>query len=117
MVSSMIKIARDIDLLEHKNIGVVHIVHTECLTKENFKDLIAFETDNFDEAVTQYACNICDTHCSQENPIYTNNSHQGIDICSNCIKKALETVKEMPGWNPGPVYSLKEICNAVKPSV
>lgn len=113
--NTIYKIAIDVDLIDNKTNFVRHIVRTECLTKHNYKKLICFKADSYEQAVCQYGCDICDKSCSLTNPIWTNSSTQGCDICNNCIEKSMHMVKPLDGWSPGPVYSLQDIVNIFKP--
>ena len=106
---SVIKIARDINLINKKKLDVISIVKTEKLTLSNYRDLISFESNMFIDAVYMYRCDICHTDCSPKNTIYTNNYYQGVDICSRCIKTSFKTIERIPDFHPGPVYSLKDI--------
>lgn len=113
---STILIARDIDLLNlNKNcVDQIEIIKTEKLTSNNFKNLIAFKSDKFAHAVSNYGCDVCNIRCSPENPVYTNNLYQGIDICSKCIKTSSKTIDKLVDFYPGSVYSLRDIYDAVK---
>lgn len=116
-VPSLIKIACDINLLDiKKTVSVVHILPTTKMTQDNYMDMCAFDANDYNHAITSYGCDICDARTSIENPIYTNSEYQGCDICEKCLLKAFndDKFKEMPGWNPGPVYSLEDIYISVK---
>lgn len=103
-------LAKDVDLIEHKKSFVVEILTVEKMTEDNYKKLICFDVEPFEKVVTKYGCDICTTHSSKENPIYTNSKSQGVDICSKCVNTAFATMKPLDGWYPGPIYSLKEMC-------
>lgn len=111
---SIIKIARDIDLTTLKQTTHVVIINAEQMNLTNHVSIQAADFTSFQEAVCGYGCDICGAHSNEQNPIYTNSKHQGCDICTNCINTALETISPMPGWNPGPVYSLKDIYSCIK---
>lgn len=113
-VPTMINVGIDVDLLEHKTNFVRHIVRLEQLNKDNYKRLAAFDCEDYHFAVTHYGCDVCSVECEETNPIYTNNQYQGADICTRCIHKAYPQLIPLPGWNPGPVYSLQHIVDIVK---
>lgn len=103
------KIAIDIDLIDGRANFVRHIVKTYKMTPQNYRILAAFNTINFFNTLKNYTCDICDKRCSRNNPIHTNKSIQGCDICDKCMKSAMVSIKPLSGWNPDPVYSLKDI--------
>jgi hypothetical protein len=107
------KIMIDINLLDTKPIGIIHIVHTKCMTPDNFQTLSAFDCANYKQTVENYQCDLCKAVCSIANPVYTNPSNQGADLCKICMEKAFQTVCPQVDWIPGPVYSLAEIKRAV----
>ena len=109
-------IAIDTNLVAADPPYIMAIVQTYQMTEQNHKELVgtAFATQGFGRDVTNYGCDICDVHCTKENPVYTNNTHQGCDICTRCMQKAFPKITQMPGWHPGPVYSLEDIVKAVK---
>lgn len=111
-----IKIARDVDLVENHHVGVIEIIICEKMTKDNWKRLIAFAEpkDGFKTAVKAYGCDICKKESNEKNPIYTNNRLQGVDICSDCMDKAFQTIEHESYIFPGPVYSLKKIVECVR---
>lgn len=100
-----------IDLIDNDKNFAVNIVKTHKMTPSNYKELASFETLTFEKTVTKYECDICNSLCSEENTIHTNNKHQG---CDKCMQQALSTIQPMPGWNPGPVYSLKTIVQQIR---
>lgn len=110
-----VKIARDIDLFDGTE-GVVDIIIVEKITKDNWKNLICFEEpkDGFKTVVKAYGCDICKTETNAKNPIYTNKEHAGVDICSNCMDKAFQTLEHENWIRPGLTYSLKKIVKCVK---
>lgn len=114
IIPPLIKIARDIDLVKKKPVGVVQIMEIEKMNQQNYQQLVGFDAKNFEHAITAYGCDICSSVSSENNPIYTNNKYQGADICTECITTAFQTIEELPGWNPGPIYSLKSICDLNK---
>lgn len=105
-----IKVAQDIDLINNSKCFVREILIVEKMDESNFKSLVAFNAKSYEEAVTNYRCDICRSDCTLENPIYTNNEKQGVDLCTKCITKAFESIEAEPGLFPGPVYSLTKIC-------
>ena len=112
----IIKIAKDIDILDNKSDFIVRIVITEKMTKDNWKRLIAFDEpkDGFKTAIRAYGCDICNKESSEQNPIYTNNEIQGVDICSDCMDKAFQTLEHEDWIHPGPTYSLKKIIKCAR---
>lgn len=108
-IPEKIKIARDIDLIDGKDIGLVTIIIIEKMNQNNWKDLVIFTPTVFGKDAQQYFCDICKKKCGMRNPIYTSKEYAGVDVCTKCIKNALNYVPPLPGWSPGPVYSLKEI--------
>lgn len=114
IIPTLIKIIRDINLVDKEELSIMMVTNTQKLTKENFKSLVPNdEMDTFEKAVNKYGCDICDVECSEMNPIYTNKDYQGVDICSKCMEKAWPNMVKEEGWNPGPVYSLKKIVDLV----
>ena len=111
-VPDQFKLAQDVDLLNPSNTSFVReILVVEKLNENNYKTLASNPKGSYDEVAASYGCDICARHSSLNNPIYTNSRKQGVDICSICVYTAFSsTLQAMPGWNPGPVYSLKEIC-------
>ncbi len=114
---NVIKLARDVDLIGNSTGFVVTIVRTEKLLSCNYARLSvnALGGDKgFDTAVTAYGCDLCHCETSAINPIWTNSDNQGVDICTACIEKGFSQGWEpLPGWNPGPVYSLKALAALV----
>lgn len=109
------KIARDVDLTNNKNNVVVQIMNIKKLDKNNYLSLIPFNDNGYDNAIKSYECDICDVKCDHHNPIYTNVDHQGCDICSSCVEKVFtQQLLPIPGFRPGPIYSLKNIKELIK---
>lgn len=107
-----VKIAIDIDLTDNSIPSVMYLVVNQKMTEENWKDIIAFPEpeEGFKTAVRAYGCDICKKESNIDNPIYTNNKFQGVDICSYCMDKAFKTLEHIKGWSYGPpVYSLSKI--------
>ena len=116
VVPALVKIARDVDIIDNQPVGVVQIIRTEKMTPENFPSLCAFTAQYYESAVSGYGCDVCNAETSVENPIYTNSNYQGCDICQTCLSQAFNSGKleKLSGWNPGPVYSLERIYQLVK---
>jgi hypothetical protein len=112
VVPDQFKVGQDIDLLNPSNTAFVReILVVEKLNENNYKTLGFNPKGSYEEVAAGYGCDICARHSSLNNPIYTNSRKQGVDICSICVYTAFSSsLQAMPGWNPGPVYSLKEIC-------
>jgi len=110
-----LKIACDINLETNEKIGVVEIVRLEKMTLDNYNRMCPFETTSYEDAVSGYKCDTCKNLASAENPIYARESDLGYelnaDICEKCLARVFESgqLNKLPGWNPGPVYSLKSI--------
>jgi hypothetical protein len=109
-----LKVAIDVNLIDGRKDFARPIVIIEQMSSDNFQTLVAFECNDYQKAITSYSCDICQAHCNESNPIYTNSQHQGCGICTKCITKSYKVVRPMPGWDPGPVYSLESIVNFVK---
>ena len=87
-----------LDLITHRTGFVVQILKVEKESEQNYV------------AVSAFGCDICQRESSTQNPIWTHAETQGVDICNLCIEEGFTHGWEpMPGWNPGPVYSLKEL--------
>lgn len=112
VVPDQFKVAQDVDLLNPSNTSFVReILIVEKLNENNYKTLGFNSKATYEEVAAGYGCDICARHSSLNNPIYTNSRKQGVDICSICVFTAFSsTLEPMPGWKPGPVYSLKDIC-------
>lgn len=110
---SEIKLARDIDLIGKKPLFAAGIFRIEKVTEQSYARLTSTALGGdkgFQTAVTAFGCDLCHCESSAKNPIWTNAQVQGVDICSGCIEKGLAQGWEPePGWNPGPVYSLKSL--------
>ncbi len=112
-IPNPVKIARDIDLVNQHPVTVCFIVETHQMNEQNYTSLIPFTSKGFENDVTLYYCDICKSRSLVSNPIWTNNEHQGVDICTTCMNTAFEKISPLSGWNPGPVYSLMAIVNAI----
>lgn len=113
-------LAIDVDLTngsdgELKQLGLVRFVITEAMNRENFLRLIHNSRPDFlfEEWIVNYACDICASITSEENPIYTNNGYCGGDICTKCFKKSFPDLHPIPGEDQN-VYRLSEIVKCVK---
>lgn len=110
-------LAIDIDLDDamESRASVVQMVVTQKMTRLNFLSLIhnSDPSFQFDDWISNYACDICSTVTSCENPIYTNKTHAGGDICSNCIAKSIPYIDSL-GSPTNPVYRLSDIVKAVR---
>lgn len=115
-VAETLKVAIDIDLAGGTtDLAVVHIVVNRIMTPENWRTLIGDNNQSrtFNQAVSRYVCDICHLKCSPTKTVYTNKQFQGADLCVDCVCAALAFgAKPMPGWHPGPVYSLKALNDA-----
>lgn len=105
----------DLDNSEESEASVVQMVITQKMTRDNFLSLIhdSDPTFQFDDWISNYACDICSTETSYDNPIYTNKTHAGGDICSNCIAKSIPYI-DSRGSPASPVYRLSDIVKAVR---
>jgi len=114
-IPEKIKIARDVDLINYKEVSFVSIITIEKMNHDNWKDIIAFEPTTFKEAANHYTCDICKQKCREKNMIYTNKKYAGVDICTNCIEKAFICGLEQitPSFPGSRVYSLKNILRCV----
>lgn len=112
-----IKLAQDVDLITNKTSFVVRISRVEKVSEQNYVRLTSTALGGdkgFTTAVSAFGCDLCHCESSVNNPIWTNASVQGIDICNTCIEKGFTRGWEpMPGWNPGPVYSLKALSQLI----
>lgn len=122
-IPPLIKIARNIDIYYLNNIkkitrkvAIIPIVRIEKMSQNNYSELYPFNNHDYDYIVTDYRCDVCNTTTSDKNPIYTNSKYEGCDICEQCLSKVFnnDNFKEIPGWHPGPVYSLENIYISIK---
>lgn len=115
---NVIKLARDVDLLENKTGFVITIVRIERLTESNYGRLTSTALGGdkgFPFAVSAFGCDVCHCEASTQNPIWTNAEHRGVDVCDTCVKKAYaKGWVPLPGWKPGPVYSLAALVTLVR---
>ena len=110
-VPQVIKVARDVDLIDDELHESILVASIEQMTRENFQRLADDEDEeDFDSVVASFTCDSCGVQCSPANPIYTNAKYDGMDVCTYCMTKAWEMeIRPLAGWNPGPIYSLKAI--------
>lgn len=110
-IPKIIKIMRDIDLIDDEESIMPEIFFIEQITELNYKDLIYFDDDDgFEYIRDNYTCDVCGVKCSQNNPIYTNNEYSGADICTICINTAFTSIQPIAEFLPEKIYSLAEIC-------
>jgi hypothetical protein len=110
-----VKIAIDVDLIDHREEFVRTIVISNKMAQDNWHQLIGPTNTarSFEQAVSRYQCDICGCHSSPSRSIYTNNEYSGADVCVSCMRTAFHFgLQPEAGWKPGPVYSLQKIHDA-----
>ncbi len=118
-IPTALKIAVDVNLPDYEPVTMVVLVLIEQMTADNWSRLLPpmhrNTTLTHREVVILYACDICGTASSADNPIYTNCQHGGADICTNCVRRAVASPSFTPikGMRPGPVYSLQALVGLV----
>ncbi|AFX92141.1 hypothetical protein CE11_00109 [Megavirus courdo11] len=113
------RMATDIDIINNRLSCVVRFPTMINMTAEIFTNISKYLDQQYDEFICQQKCHVCNSQIDNINTLYTNinddynnPSNTNINICSFCLDKAFQNVDEilLPGFIPGPVYSLGEIC-------
>jgi hypothetical protein len=107
-VSSILGISMDMDLVGKAGCPTKGTIYLDRLTEDNFKEKIYFKCNNFEQAVSNYTCKICETQTSPSNPIYTHAKYKNFDICYDCIVYVF-THANMHEFIHLPVYDLYEL--------
>lgn len=109
----------DIDIIgpERKEHGVIHCIKTIKITPNNYVSVIGDTFDaskkSYEECARAYGCDVCKKETSLDNPIYTNPTYQGADICSECVKKAFGSGKLFPTFGKK-TYLLSDLVNVIQ---
>nr|WBF71148.1 hypothetical protein [Megavirus caiporensis] len=110
------RMATDVDIISNNLSCMVRFPTMVKMTPEIFTSAPKYSDQQYDEFICQQKCHVCDSQIDNINTLYTNidndNSSNSINICSFCLERAFQNVDEilLPGFIPGPVYSLSEIC-------
>lgn len=85
------------------------------MTHENCGELVPHSPlRSFLAWIGCYRCDLCTGLCSESNTIYTIKGCEGFDFCSNCVNRALKTVKPIEEALPNIIYDLKSFCEAAE---
>lgn len=110
MNENKIKISKDIDLINNAALKKIITITIEEMNDYNYLELVACDVEDYVSALKNYECNICHTKTSIDNPIYTNHTYLGADICKSCINRAVRCIKPQEHST----YSLKNLCDFIK---